>query len=105
MIQPTPQSGFSAADMFLFNEGTHVRLYEKLGAHPCSSPDGGTNFAVWAPNARHVSVIGDFNGWDPNRHPLACLGNSGIWEGCARKPCPDKAQAAHRVELQRLRGR
>ena len=82
---------FSAADLFLFNEGTHVRLYEKLGAHPCNpkAPDegggsasGGTDFAVWAPNAARVSVVGDFNGWTKDRHPLTTLGSSGIWEGC-----------------------
>ncbi|MDR7416663.1 MAG: 1,4-alpha-glucan branching protein GlgB [Armatimonadota bacterium] len=65
-------------DVYLFNEGTHLRAYEKLGAHPV---EGGTYFAVWAPNAQRVSVIGDFNGWDPYRHPLSPRGRSGIWEG------------------------
>jgi 1,4-alpha-glucan branching enzyme len=54
-------------DLHLFGEGTHRRIHEKLGAHP--RPDG-THFAVWAPNARAVSVVGDFNGWDPFVHPL-----------------------------------
>src|SRR5687768_15935549 len=49
-------------DLFLFNEGTHSRLYEKLGSH--CLPDGTVYFAVWAPNAQYVSVIGDFNDWD-----------------------------------------
>ncbi len=69
-------------DLYLFNEGTHCRLYEKLGAYTMVA-DGvkGTYFAVWAPNAREVRVIGDFNGWDRNRHALRERGNSGIWEG------------------------
>ena len=69
-------------DLFLFNEGSHFRLYNKLGAHLVTQ-DGadGTYFAVWAPNATHVSVIGDFNGWDKGRHVLRPKGNSGIWEG------------------------
>lgn len=69
-------------DLFLFNEGSHYRLYEKLGAHPIAV-DGleGTYFAVWAPNARHVSVMGEFNGWDKSSYPLCPKGQSGIWEG------------------------
>jgi 1,4-alpha-glucan branching enzyme len=69
-------------DIFLFNEGSHFRLYEKLGAHLITH-DGkqGACFAVWAPNAAEVSVIGDFNGWDRHRHPLRPRGSSGIWEG------------------------
>ncbi|MDR5709462.1 MAG: 1,4-alpha-glucan branching protein GlgB [Armatimonadota bacterium] len=65
-------------DVYLFHEGTHIRAYTKLGAHPV---EGGTYFAVWAPNAVRVCVIGDFNGWDPDRHPLSLRGSSGIWEG------------------------
>src|SRR5262249_20188980 len=58
------------------------RAYEKLGAHPAEE-DGvhGTRFAVWAPNARWVSVIGDFNGWKPGANPLQPVNSSGIWEG------------------------
>jgi len=69
-------------DLYLFNEGNHFRLYEKLGAHLLTS-DGmkGTYFAVWAPNAEQVSVIGDFNGWSRDDHPLRPVGHSGIWEG------------------------
>ena len=66
-------------DLYLFNEGTHTRLYDKFGAHVL--PGGGVRFAVWAPNAEYVSVIGDFNGWDKGRHPLRMRGQSGIWEG------------------------
>jgi len=69
-------------DLYLFNEGSWLRAYEKLGAHPVQLGDEtGVFFAVWAPNAREVSVIGDFNGWQPGFHPLAPRGNSGVWEG------------------------
>ncbi|MBI2071404.1 MAG: 1,4-alpha-glucan branching protein GlgB [Elusimicrobia bacterium] len=69
-------------DCYLFNEGAHTRLYEKLGAHSCIA-DGipGVYFAVWAPEAKRVSVIGDFNGWQASAHPLKPKGNFGIWEG------------------------
>ena len=68
----------SEQDLYLFAEGTHRRIHEKLGAHRV---EGGTAFAVWAPNARAVSVVGDFDGWDPGAHPLAPVASSGIWEG------------------------
>jgi 1,4-alpha-glucan branching enzyme len=69
-------------DIYLFNEGNHYRIYDKLGAHP-HSVDGkaGTSFSVWAPNAREVSVMGSFNGWNPGSHPLRARASSGIWEG------------------------
>ncbi len=69
-------------DLFLFNEGSHYRLYEKLGAH-VQTVQGveGTHFAVWAPNARQVSVTGEFNDWDKTSHALRPRGQSGIWEG------------------------
>ncbi len=70
-------------DIYLFKEGTLYRAYEMLGAH-ASVQDGrnGTHFAVWAPNAAGVSVVGDFNGWDPASHALeARWDRSGIWEG------------------------
>ncbi len=69
------------ADIYVFNEGNHFRLYDKLGAHPLTI-DGvaGTYFAVWAPNAQQVTVIGDFNDWDKARHPLRRRAESGIWE-------------------------
>ncbi|HSV08930.1 MAG TPA: 1,4-alpha-glucan branching protein GlgB [Candidatus Binatus sp.] len=65
-------------DLHLFNEGTHVSLADKLGAHPAAD---GTTFAVWAPNAEAVSVVGDFNAWRPSSHPLRPRATSGIWEG------------------------
>ncbi|HUZ10298.1 MAG TPA: 1,4-alpha-glucan branching protein GlgB [Acidimicrobiales bacterium] len=74
-------SRLSDDDVFWFNEGTHRRLGEKLGAHLLVPGTAGTSFAVWAPNAAGVSVIGDFNGWDPRRDPLVPRGGSGIWEG------------------------
>jgi 1,4-alpha-glucan branching enzyme len=78
---PTSPSLLTADDLHLFNEGTHYRLYEKLGAHP-GEVDGkaGTHFAVWAPNAARVSVMGAFSGWRQDAHPLVHRGRSGIWE-------------------------
>jgi 1,4-alpha-glucan branching enzyme len=69
-------------DLYLFTEGTHSRLYSKLGAHT-TTRDGrpGTYFGVWAPNAEKVSVVGDFNQWDKSAHVLQNRGNSGIWDG------------------------
>jgi len=69
-------------DLYLFNEGSHFRLYEKLGARPMTFDGlGGTYFSVWAPDAEQVSVMGDFNKWDTSSHPLRPLGQSGIWQG------------------------
>jgi len=66
-------------DLYLFREGTHSRLYEKLGAHAAGPNAGdGTQFAVWAPNAAQVSVIGDFNGWDARAHPMH-PNDAGVW--------------------------
>jgi 1,4-alpha-glucan branching enzyme len=68
-------------DLYLFNEGSHTRLYDKLGSH-LVTVDGqsGANFAVWAPDAETVSVMGAFNGWNRAAHMLHPRGNSGIWE-------------------------
>ena len=69
-------------DIYLFNEGSHFRLYEKLGSHAVEAGGvAGVYFAVWAPDAERVSVVGDFNGWDKGSHPLGARGSSGIWEG------------------------
>jgi 1,4-alpha-glucan branching enzyme len=69
-------------DIYWFNEGTHRGLAGKLGGHPL--PDGGARFAVWAPNATRISVIGDFNGWNAAADPLDVRDDSGIWEGVVR---------------------
>ena len=74
---------FSDFDIDLFKSGHHFRLYEKLGSHTLTI-DGveGTYFAVWAPNADSVSVIGNFNNWNPKSHPIFNRWDeSGIWEG------------------------
>ncbi len=75
-------SRLSSDDTYLLAEGTHTHLHDVLGAHE-TSVDGvaGTHFAVWAPSARAVSVVGDFNAWTADRHPLAPRDRSGVWEG------------------------
>ena len=72
-------------DLHYLAEGSHLRPFEVLGAHPLTLGNGpqavaGFRFAVWAPNARRVSVVGSFNGWDGRRHPMRGRGPSGIWE-------------------------
>ena len=79
-----PGTRFHPADSLrpaLFNEGKHTRLFEKFGAH-LTELDGkrGTYFAVWAPNAERISVVGDFNGWNPDSHPMNPRESSGVWE-------------------------
>ena len=71
-------TSFGELDLHLLGEGRHERLYEHLGAHPT---DSGVAFAVWAPNARAVSVVGDFNDWLEDASPLEQQGSSGIWAG------------------------
>jgi 1,4-alpha-glucan branching enzyme len=69
-------------DLHLFNEGSHIKLYDSLGAHPVTfDGQAGVYFAVWAPNAETVHVMGDFNGWSRSAHPLHPRASSGIWEG------------------------
>jgi len=69
-------------DLYLFNEGNHYRMSEKLGARLVTvDGEAGVNFGVWAPNARKVSVVGSFNRWDAEAHSLQARGSSGIWEG------------------------
>jgi 1,4-alpha-glucan branching enzyme len=72
----------SEQDLYLYNEGSHFRIYDKLGAH-LMEYDGqkGVYFAVWAPNAKKVTVVGDFNEWNKTKNPLHLRGSSGIWEG------------------------
>ena len=68
-------------DLRLFSAGTHLEIGDKLGAHPTLSQGVyGVGFAVWAPHARRVSVVGDFNAWDGRRHPMRLRGDSGVWE-------------------------
>ena len=71
----------SEADQYLFAQGTHYDIYKKLGAHP-SVENGvkGMFFAVWAPNAESVYVIGTFNGWDEEKHQMEKLGPGGIYK-------------------------
>lgn len=72
----------SEDDIYLFNQGTHYRLYDKFGAQPVTIEGvPGTYFAVWAPNAEYVAVIGDWNNWDAGANPLRQRGFSGVWEG------------------------
>ena len=94
-VIPAPHSGQDTAargrvqltdhDIYLFKEGSHTRLYEKLGCHFTSADEAGAaSFAVWAPNAKSVSVVGAFNGWDSAASPLAArTDGSGIWQGHA----------------------
>ncbi|MCT4574908.1 MAG: 1,4-alpha-glucan branching enzyme, partial [Alphaproteobacteria bacterium] len=72
---------FGEIDRHLLAEGTHFKSYNKMGAHPCEQEGvSGTSFAVWAPNACRVSVVGDFNGWDGRRHIMRYHPSCGVWE-------------------------
>ncbi len=75
-------TGFiTEVDRYLYGNGTHYEIYEKLGAHPKTlRGKNGYYFAVWAPHAESVSVVGNFNGWDPDSHPMTQLEQSGIYE-------------------------
>ena len=79
-------------DDFLMGEGTHLRLHDKMGAHLIEHEGArGVHFAVWAPNARRVSVIGDFNDWDGRRHVMRRRGDVGVWEIFLPDLGPDRA--------------
>lgn len=82
-LQTVHHTLFSEEDIYLFKNGTHYRLYDKMGSHPIEVEGiEGTYFSVWAPNAKELCVIGDFNGWTPKVHPLfSRWDSSGIWEG------------------------
>jgi len=72
----------SEEDLYLFNEGTHLHLFNKLGGHPVNFQGmEGASFSVWAPDADRVTVFGEFNGWDKTTHELRPRGRSGVWEG------------------------
>jgi 1,4-alpha-glucan branching enzyme len=73
--------GLGDVDLYLIGEGRHERLWEKLGAHQVEE---GVRFAVWAPNAREVSVVGDWNFWSVGADPLTSQGSSGVWGGVAK---------------------
>jgi 1,4-alpha-glucan branching enzyme len=83
-------SGFGELDIWLARAGRHEQLYEKLGAHVA---ENGVRFAVWAPNAHDVSVVGDFNDWDSAADPLRPVDSTGIWEGVV-----DAAAMGHRYK-------
>jgi 1,4-alpha-glucan branching enzyme len=87
----TQNSWLSDYDLYLLGEGTHSHAYQKMGAH-LGEQGGreGVHFAVWAPNAKQVGVIGDFNGWNPQSNVLESRGASGVWEGFV----PDVASGA-----------
>ena len=69
-------------DISRFAQGRHTRLYDRLGSHPGNGgASSGAYFATWAPEAESVTVIGEFNGWDPGVDPMRPVGTSGIWEG------------------------
>ena len=79
---PADRAILGEQDLYLFNEGSHYRLYEKMGAHLCTrNGEAGTQFAVWAPGAEQVFVMGDFNGWHKHNWKLYPQGSSGVWVG------------------------
>jgi 1,4-alpha-glucan branching enzyme len=90
-------------DLHLFAEGRHYRSYQTLGAHPVEVTGvKGIRFVVWAPNAKRVSIVGDFNGWDGRRHPMRSRGSTGLWELFI----PDLAQGAtYKYEIRPQDGR
>jgi 1,4-alpha-glucan branching enzyme len=102
-LVPSPHSKVNLLtdqDLYLFNEGRHYRAYDKLGAHLTTrSGEAGVCFSVWAPNAREVTVIGSFNGWNPDAHPLQARGSSGIWEGFVPGVTKGAAYKFHIVSL------
>jgi 1,4-alpha-glucan branching enzyme len=85
-------SAFGELDIWLARAGRHEELWAKLGAHPAET---GVRFAVWAPNARYVSVVGDFNDWDPAADPLQPVDATGIWEGVIESASPGHRYKFH----------
>lgn len=82
-VQKTAETcKLSELDRYLYGQGSHYQIYEKMGAHPYKEKEQeGYHFAVWAPHAKSVSVVGDFNGWNPDANPMTPLETSGIYEG------------------------
>ena len=80
--KPKPDTGWiSELDCYLFGAGTHYDIYQKLGAHPMNwKGEDGIFFAVWAPHAAAVHLVGDFNGWNPDANPMKKISQLGIWE-------------------------
>ena len=89
--------------LYLFNQGTYYDAYELLGCHICSQDSqDGAMFRVWAPNAKSVSLVGDFNSWDNTKHIMTKLGNSGVWEVFARYA---KTYDKYKFEITTARGK
>ena len=84
LVASNPAQRLGAADFYYWNQGQHGQAYNLLGAHP---DEGGTHFAVWAPYADYVAVVGDFNGWNPGAHPLHRR-DAGLWEGYVEGAAP-----------------
>ena len=80
-VDRNPHGFISDFDLYLFNEGNHLHAYDKFGSHVETGPRTGVHFAVWAPNADRVAVIGDFNGWSGATHVLGPIASSGVWYG------------------------
>jgi 1,4-alpha-glucan branching enzyme len=83
-VEYDPHGFITEFDLYLFNEGNHLHVYDKLGAHPETGARTGVHFAVWAPNADRVAVLGDFNRWSGAAHVLRPIGSSGVWYGFIR---------------------
>lgn len=77
LADPSKLRSIPELDLYLFNVGEHRRAHRILGAHLV---DGGVRFAVWAPNAQRVSVVGNFNGWNRDAHPMERRASTGVWE-------------------------
>ena len=96
---------FSDLDQYLFGQGTHYDIYKKLGAHPATvGKKEGVYFAVWAPNAQEVHVIGEFNQWDVSANPMEKTGNIGVYETFVPGACEGQLykffiKGAHGEEL------
>ncbi|WP_308754850.1 1,4-alpha-glucan branching protein GlgB [uncultured Anaerotruncus sp.] len=81
MVKPKKTKTKDSFPLYLFHQGTNYKAYEYLGAHPCRKDDeAGFVFRVWAPNAVAVSVVGDFNDWDPDANPMTLLEDHAVWE-------------------------